>query len=177
MMHQQLHDFDKFFAALVQKIPDWIAPLMSLSSFLGLPAVIVTVSLLLATFSLVKGHKNIAVSFILAIAALGGNSLLKLFFHRARPETLYAESILIKSYSFPSGHAFGSAVFYGLLAYLCYRHLGRSYNIAAVALFGLLIFSVGISRVYLGAHFPSDVLVGWLLGIVSLYFVVKICKL
>ena len=84
-MHQQLHNFDKFFAALVQKIPNWIAPLMSLSSFLGLPAVIVTVSLLLATFSYIKGHINIAVSFILAIAALGGNSLLKLFLTEPDP--------------------------------------------------------------------------------------------
>jgi undecaprenyl-diphosphatase len=66
---------------------------------------------------------------------------------------------------FPSGHALVSMVIYGLLAYLAWHHLGHPVlRWSAVGLLGALVFLIGLSRVYMGRHYPSDILAGWLLG-------------
>lgn len=148
---------------------------MKASSFMGLPVIVVTASFVLAIICYLKGLKNVSLAFILSALALGVNTIIKLGFQRPRPDTIYVESMAIKSYSFPSGHAFGSTVFYGLIAYLCYRHLDSPFNILVPALLGLLILSIGVSRVSLGAHFPSDVLVGFVLGAVALTLIIKVC--
>ena len=96
----------------------------------------------------------------LALAVGGGmllNDALKLAFHRARPHFDDALGVL-GSYSFPSGHTADSTVFYGVLAaYLVarFRHRGVRSLVVSGAL--LAIGMVAFSRVYLGAHFPSDV--------------------
>jgi undecaprenyl-diphosphatase len=82
----------------------------------------------------------------------------------------------IKSYSFPSGHAYGGMVIYGLLAYLAYKHLPHPWNLLSALLLGMLIIVIGVSRVYLGAHFPSDVAVGWLLGAITLALILIFIK-
>jgi membrane-associated phospholipid phosphatase len=86
---------------------------------------------------------------------------------------MYVAHMRIHSYSFPSGHSFGATVFYGLLAYLAWSRLPHPWNLLVVLLLVLLIILVGLSRVYLGAHFPSDVVVGWLLGGLSLFVIIK----
>ncbi|MCK9906483.1 phosphatase PAP2 family protein, partial [Frankia sp. Cpl3] len=70
------------------------------------------------------------------------------------------------SYSFPSGHAMVSAAFYGMLGYLIWLNLRQRTKPAwyVVALTVLLIVAIGISRVYLGVHFPSDVIAGFAAG-------------
>ncbi len=70
-------------------------------------------------------------------------------------------------YSFPSAHSATSVAFYGVLALIAGRELrGRGSRIWAIAGAGALCLGVGVSRVYLGAHYPTDVLAGWLLGCV-----------
>jgi len=109
----------------------------------------------------------------LLIAAAGGWALivgLKLLFHRPRP----AEVFVHLGYSFPSGHSFFAVTLYGMLAYLLSRDAPprrrRWYWAAAV----LVILLVGFSRVFLGVHYPSDVLAGfaiavpWLWGCLAL---------
>lgn len=174
-MHSLLHSFDKRVATQVALLPEWMNPYMKASSFMGLPAVVVTASLVIAVGCYLKGLKNISLAFALSACALGVNTIIKLGFQRPRPDTLYVKSMAIKSYSFPSGHAFGSMVFYGLIAYLCYRHLDRPFNIIAPGVLGALIFSIGLSRVSLGAHFPSDVLVGFALGAIAFALIIKVC--
>lgn len=176
-MHDLLHNFDKGIATQVAKLPSWTTPFMTLCSFLGLPAIVVTVSVVIAVVCYLQGKKNLSLAFSGAVLALGANSLIKLLVHRTRPDTLYVESMAIKSYSFPSGHAFGAMVFYGLIAYLCYQNLSKPFNLLTAILLGLLILAIGTSRVSLGAHFPSDVLVGWLLGGAALLTIIKLLKL
>ncbi|SRR5260221_6859202 len=103
----------------------------------------------------------------LAVTAGGGGLLnmeLKRYFARARPDV--AEMLrLATGYSFPSGHAMGSMVVLGALAYLASRAIpnwgGRS---AAIALAMVLTLSVSLSRVYLGAHWMSDIVAGLTAG-------------
>ena len=87
------------------------------------------------------------------------NELLKLFFVRPRP-TLFPPLIAVGGYSFPSGHSTAGITLFGVLAIFLWHDRHYGWAIAA-AIWGLLI---GISRVYLGVHYPSDVLAAWMAG-------------
>jgi membrane-associated phospholipid phosphatase len=87
--------------------------------------------------------------------------LLKVLIHRPRPELFFGLAP-VETYSFPSGHAFVPAVYFGILAGIL--GAGARWRAAVVALAALL----GFSRVYLGYHYPSDVVAGWALAVVWL---------
>ncbi len=88
---------------------------------------------------------------------------LKAFFHRTRPTLQLATA---HGYSFPSGHSFTAFVVYGLLAYLLWkRSIPRAWQVAGSVVLGALILLVGFSRIYLGVHFFTDVVGGFLLGL------------
>jgi undecaprenyl-diphosphatase len=176
-MHQSLHTFDKKVSTLVQLLPSWLHPIMVLASFIGQPLFMFFVGTGIAIAAFEKGRKSISAAFVLVFIAQFGNTILKMIFQRQRPDTLYVSNMIIKSYSFPSGHAFGAAVFYGLLAYLIFVYVPRPWNSVGALACGFLILLIGISRVYLGAHFPSDVVIGWLLGLISLMVIIKVLRI
>ncbi len=93
------------------------------------------------------------------------NDVLKELFHRTRPApdggSLF---IAAQSFSFPSGHAMVSAAFYLFLAYLAWRLLRGSLRVAAVVLAVGLVLLIGLSRLYLGVHYFSDVVAGYVAG-------------
>jgi undecaprenyl-diphosphatase len=80
------------------------------------------------------------------------------------------------SYSFPSGHTVGSTVIYGLLAYLAWQYLPQPWNVIGAIFCVLLILLISLSRIYLGAHFPSDVVAGWVLGAIGLAVIIFVVK-
>src|SRR6056297_2491572 len=87
----------------------------------------------------------------------------KYFFDRPRPE--FAADIMVLSPSFPSGHATGAMALYGFLAYVIARDAGSLRRRFEVIYWcAALVALVGLSRVYLGVHYPSDVATGWLVG-------------
>ena len=87
---------------------------------------------------------------------------LKALFERARP---LEQVIPATGYSFPSGHAFASTVFYGVLLYVVWRLTERrAVRVAAAVVLPAIILAVGASRVYLNVHYPTDVIAGWLAG-------------
>jgi len=92
------------------------------------------------------------------------NTILKGLFHRARPDIVHLANA--GGYSFPSGHAMVAAAFYGVVGYLIWLNLrNRSKHSWYVPVFTLaLILSIGISRIYLGVHFASDVIAGYAAG-------------
>jgi undecaprenyl-diphosphatase len=101
-----------------------------------------------------------------AAALVGGallNVALKAVFQRARPE-LDAPLGNALGWSFPSGHAMGAMVAYGMLSYLLVLRFGRSPAPFIVAFASMLVLAVGFSRIYLGVHYFSDVLGGYLSG-------------
>ncbi|WP_126174013.1 phosphatase PAP2 family protein [Altericroceibacterium xinjiangense] len=104
----------------------------------------------------------------LLLGAIGSgqlaSTLLKHGFDRPRPDLVPHESIVYTA-SFPSGHSMLSAITYLTLAALLMRmHANRSLKIYFLVLAILLTAAVGVSRVYLGVHWPTDVLAGWAVG-------------
>lgn len=118
-----------------------------------------------AIYLLVAGKRGTAA---LVVGAVGSGTLLseglKLGFARPRPD-LVAHLAEVQSASFPSGHAMVSAIAYLTLGVLLTRtHKQRRAKIVIMTYATLLILMIGLSRIYLGVHWPTDVLAGWALG-------------
>ena len=134
---------------------------------LGEPTVIVSVAVLLL-WVLVRQKRTHAAT-LLVIAVIGAVSLdeiLKLVFRRARPEAFfnYPEPI---TYSFPSGHSVAACCFYGSVAAIfTVRMKSRRRRVATWAIAGTIALLVGISRIYLGVHYPTDVVAGYATAVV-----------
>lgn len=106
--------------------------------------------------------------FVLAISGLS-NSALKQVINRARPDVEHLVSVATLSY--PSGHAMSAISFYGFLIYLIYNiRMKAVFKISLIVLFSLMIFLIGVSRIYLGVHFPSDVAGGYIAGLIWVIF-------
>ena len=123
----------------------------------------------------VAGRLRMAVFWIAAIAGYGAfGQILKWAFHRPRPvlpDPLVNES----TWGFPSGHTLGSVVCFGLLAYVvCGQTFGRRGRLVAVAGAAFLATCIGFSRLYLGAHYPSDVLGSFGAGVFWLALVIAV---
>ena len=133
----------------------------------GLGSVVVLAFLTLATagFLLLQRKRHLAVYLVLAVATgTAGSSLLKLGFGRPRPD-IVAHGHAVYTSSFPSGHSMMAAVVFLTLGVLLATALEkRVMQVYVLALAVLVTIAVGISRVYLGVHWPTDVLAGWAAG-------------
>jgi undecaprenyl-diphosphatase len=144
-----------------------LTAVMRAISLLGSPAFLIAVALLVIVRFRRTGRPRIAVLFLITvIGAEALDQILKLAFHRIRPEAFFDLTEPV-GYSFPSGHALVCCSFYGVLAaFEAARTESRArrwiYWTAAV----LLIATIGLSRIYLGVHYPSDVLAGYAAAIV-----------
>lgn len=90
------------------------------------------------------------------------NEILKLVFNRVRPDVIHLTEA--SGLSYPSGHAMNGMVFFGMLAIVIIVELETKWKYFYALLLGLLILNIGISRIYLGVHYPSDVVGGFLFG-------------
>ncbi|MGK0554043.1 phosphatase PAP2 family protein [Macrococcus capreoli] len=126
----------------------------------------IALSLLIVAYLMLKRLKIEALFFALSMILAGSlNPLLKNIFDRERPTLL--RLIDITGFSFPSGHAMGSTAFFGSIAYL----LSRSDVQFKPYLIGLCVFTIimiSTSRVYLGVHYPTDIIAGIVGGIISI---------
>ncbi len=169
-----LQRFDARATRLIGDIPDSYRPVMADLTFLGEPPVVLVIGLGGFLTAVHRQQSAITRAFIYAAVAFVINTVLKLVLHRRRPLGRIVQTLGVPSYSFPSGHAFGTAIFYGLFAYLDFRYLAQPAAGIIAGLLVLFIALIGVSRVYLGAHYPSDVLAGWLLGLISLLVVIAL---
>lgn len=146
---------------------EWLTPLMQGCSFFG-STMFLTLAALVVLFAFLRsGHKHSAVLFaVTMIGATVLNWVLKTSFGRERPIPFF-DTPLPASYSFPSGHSLFALCFFGSLAWIwCAHHRERSSKLAIWIAAALVVLSVGLSRIYLGVHYPSDVVAGYLAAIV-----------
>jgi membrane-associated phospholipid phosphatase len=158
----QTDKFDAFVRNAVHQLATpAVTHWMQAFSVLGSIAVMTTL-VPVAICGLIYFHRPRAAT-VLAIAMVGAGGLdigLKYAFHRARPVAFFGTSP--GSYSFPSGHALASLCFYGsLAAILSARLRGRTAKTGIWIVAAFLVAMIGLSRIYLGVHYPSDVIAGY----------------
>ena len=154
-------------------ISNSLTPVMRLITQFG--GTILMIVWALASLVLIK-NKRIAISVVsnLVLIALL-NNILKLIVRRARPTgfRLIAET----GYSFPSGHSMVSMAFYGYLIYLIYKNVrNKKLRWTLITCFSLLILIIGMSRIYLGVHYTSDVFAGFLFSLGYLVIYTKLTE-
>lgn len=145
--------------------PGWVEEVGRDFTALGGTAVLTFVALAAISYLLLVRHRRLAL--FTAVAVGGGlliSTLLKLGFDRPRPDLVPHESIVYTA-SFPSGHSMMAAVTYLTLAAMLTRvHRSRLLKAYFLIVAALLVLLVGVSRVYLGVHWPTDVVAGWAAG-------------
>ncbi|MHA6250199.1 phosphatase PAP2 family protein [Pontibacter sp. CAU 1760] len=156
---------DKKFTAMLYKMrSDALSQLLYGFTQLGEREAVFWIGGLVSALFLYHRRYITLFSFWFMMAGVGlSTRYSKTFISRERPEDVayYA----VEHFSFPSGHATTVIALYGLLAYITYRHYHQHpYREVLLWLAGILIILVGFSRIYLGVHYLSDVLAGFLLG-------------
>jgi undecaprenyl-diphosphatase len=145
--------------------PPWIEEMARDVTALGSYAVLSIVSCAVVVY-LFMAHQRTAAFWVLAAVAGGVllSNLLKFTFERPRPD-LVPHAVRVFTTSFPSGHATLAAITYLTLgALLASLHNSIRFKVYFLGLAILLTLAVGISRIYLGVHYPTDVLAGWCIG-------------
>lgn len=145
---------------------EWIERSLIEITALGTGLVVMMIVVISALFLIATQHRFSA--FLLLVASAGGivlNAVLKSSFDRPRPQ-LFEWLTEPSSSSFPSGHAMSSAIVYFTVAYLIARLEKRRWMRVVTILSSLLIvLLISVSRLYLGVHYPSDVLAGMIIGL------------
>lgn len=170
--------FDAQIIAYVQSFvtPEMTAFVLSLTEF-GSVKYVVAFVLILGTGLFFTQHNKLALFVV--VASGGGaalNLILKNMISRDRPNIL--PIIEASGYSFPSGHSMGSLIFYGsaafVIVYFTKESLTKWGSVLALSIF---ISSIGVSRIYLGVHYPTDVIGGFAMGIAWLFICIIAFKI
>jgi membrane-associated phospholipid phosphatase len=170
---------DHFMKLIIDQRTDSRTSIMRAITSLGsAPAyfILVPVSALILFLRGRQWNLAIQASIILISASLLNTGLNNIY---SRPRPLaHLHLVDVASYSYPSGHAMSAMVFYGFLVYLTVTFIrNRWLQILVIVLNTMLILAIGISRTYLGVHYPSDVLAGWAAGLCWLIICILILRL
>lgn len=162
-------NFDSLVYFIVSKfISPGLTEVFKFFTFLG-SSEFYAVLAIIAIFALYKNEKysfyTAMIAFNLLLSSII-NEGLKNIFRRSRPEIL--KLVSAGGFSFPSGHSMVSMSFYGLLIFLCFRNFKSNIKYLFMLLLSAVIFLIGLSRIYLGVHYASDVAGGFSLGILWL---------
>ena len=135
----------------------------------------IALSLILVSTFLIWKYKDYQAALWLVVQTIVGavllNQGLKLIFHRSRP--LVEHLVEQGGYSFPSGHSMGSIIGYGGILFLLSKRIAnKTYRNSLFIIGALLIFGVGLSRIYIGVHFSTDVIGGFSVGAAWLAFTI-----
>jgi membrane-associated phospholipid phosphatase len=153
----------------------WSVRLFEVVTFFGNASTLAALGLAVALLLGVLRRWSLLLGWVAALVGTGFlNTNLKELFRRLRPN-LSEPWVTARGWSFPSGHAMGSLVAYGFLAYLITRITPADFpRRKAIALLALLVLLIGFSRIYLGVHFLSDVIGGYAAAAVWLTFCILV---
>lgn len=172
VLDEEIYSFDNSIYRIISNIiygP--ITIIAKIITMLGSAYVIIPVCIISTIyFSRKKESIYIPINLIIIFAM---NQILKRIIQRPRP----IENRIVEEtgYSFPSGHSMVSMAFYGLFIYLIYKNVKNKYiKWLLITLISIFIILIGISRIYLGAHYASDVIAGFCLSICYLTIFIKI---
>ncbi|MBM7584180.1 undecaprenyl-diphosphatase [Bacillus pakistanensis] len=165
LQENEIELFDnKIINVIQQNISPQLTLWMSRITFLGGVKWLTILTVLVAIVLFIMKKSPLAFYMILTVSFGGAfNWFLKWIFKRQRPDI---QPLIEQSgYSFPSGHSMGSFIFYGALAFVLFRLFDYLWlKIVTSALSLLLVCFIGISRIYLGVHYPSDIIAGFTAG-------------
>jgi undecaprenyl-diphosphatase len=170
--------FDRALIELI-RAPDLIGPLSPLRvvTEAGSTWAVAVVALLIIPIAILIGPwmHGVIGAVVVGLASIA-NALVKEFIARERPDLL--EPIIVeRGFSFPSGHAVLGMTAWGVLAVLVARsRLPRSVRVVVIAALVALVLLIGMSRVYLGVHYPTDVLAGWTAGAVIVFVFARLTR-
>lgn len=168
VLGKQSYAFDSSILLALRKLHTPLRDQIMLGfTFLGEPNLLLVICLSLSFVLLARNHRSEAATIALAAGgAIGLNLLLKKLFARDRP-LLWERVVDVRFYSFPSGHAMISMVIYGLLGYFLGTRFPKQRWLIYSVTVGLIAV-IGLSRLYLGVHWPTDVIAGYTAGLVWL---------
>lgn len=159
----------KFFSENI--INDKLTPIVKVVTHVG-GAKIVFVLTVLAII-LIKGLKNKLFLLTGVVGTAGLNVVLKHIVQRERPNI--NRLIPEKGYSFPSGHSMMSMAFYGMLIFLIFKYVkNTALKWTLIVILTILLSTIGITRIYLGVHYPSDVIGGFVVSLTYLFILTEI---
>lgn len=144
---------------------------MQLASLIGHPFVTIGLPLGLGLYAIAMDDYKLALLCAIAIITFSVSSIMKLWLRRPRPETDYIHTMWLRTFSFPSGHSAGSVASFGLLGYIATIGF-PAYMPTIIATVVGVCFLIGLSRIYLGAHYPSDVIGGWIVGVMGVITII-----
>jgi len=161
--------FDTFMYELITLgMNDIVTIIYKVITFLGSTLFIVLLCVFFLILFIILKKKNIGliISSVLIISTIF-NNLLKIIFCRTRPDVI--KLVHESSYSFPSGHTMASVSMYGILIYILVKsNINKKIKVTLITILSVLPILVGLSRVYLGAHYISDIIGGFLVSIILL---------
>lgn len=172
ILKKELFEIDmSFYQFIVNSIRNkYLTYFMKFITILGSSKIIILLTLImLFAFSNKKLKIFITLNPILIVVI---NQLLKNIVARKRPTEFFL--IVEKGFSFPSGHAMVSTACYGLLMYLIYKYTKKTHKNILMIMISILILLIMFSRIYLGVHYLSDVVVGCLISIIYLIIYIRI---
>jgi undecaprenyl-diphosphatase len=166
--------YDKYATSIVALLPQSLHRGAVILGRMTLPSIWAFILVVISMINMKLGNTEWATLGFMAVVSIPVGSILKLIVRRERPKTIYAQNMKIKSYSFPSSHAYSATVGGGYLMLFFLHILMTPYTYIVAAVWLLLIGAVGVSRIFVGAHYPTDVTAGWLLGSGVLYLLTQI---
>jgi undecaprenyl-diphosphatase len=177
VLEKEFFTFDKSFLLWLHQFANPTLDLIMLKiTQLGNPSfVIILVVITLGLLYWKHCYQEAKIFLLASLGALILTTQMKLFFSKPRPQ-LWTHLIKETSFSFPSGHAIGSVVLYGLIAYLLSNYYPKFSGL--IYFFAVMtIILIGLSRLYLGVHWPTDIIAGYGVGFLWLMFCITLFKL
>jgi len=174
---EKLIYFDHHIISFVQGFEaDFLTAIMIFFSFIGdtVPVIVITLLSAFFLYRVLRHRREVLLLLSTMIGSTLLNVLLKYIFQRTRPDI--NQIVFEEGFSFPSGHSMAAFSLYGILTFLLWRHIKTRSGRGTLLIFNsLMILLIGLSRIYLGVHYPSDVIAAyaasgfWLFTVIWIY--------